>query len=392
MISGIYKDKETMDTGTDRKGTLPAYGKGVRFRWDPFMFSIFNRWLYTNNRPLWLKVYSNLYSAEGQYDYTSNDCGLNDCNVISSVNSILAAVKAGSGTDAQYTVDGIHIAANGCYMYRLDSETDGSGIHRGIRDLWFHCACFEGYEPLLSVGSMYDSFTDPVILLMRYAADHILGMNRGNTSADVQKVFMQTLSWILIKDEDTIRKYCNMIAHDPGIYIEGGALHDIIMGDDMGAFCSIGFSISGMSPSEKYREYIRVIEKVFPDIREDGKGAAAPEGRPEADSVRGVLEDSAAPEAGCSLDHLPDGMWDAVYRTDCRIKEIAAGLVEGFDRIPEDGDIQKKEMIARTAGELLEIRAAFQKFRKDNRDRLARALSDAEGLLAGCQGICSFKL
>lgn len=64
--------------------------------------------------------------------------------------------------------------------------------------------------------------------------------------------------------------------------------------------------------------------------------------------------------------------------------------MEGFDHIPEYGDIRKKELIARTTGELLEIRAAFQNFRKDNRDRLAKALSDAEGLLAGCQGYLKF--
>lgn len=378
-----------METKTDRT-TLPAYGKKVRFRWDPFMFSIFNRWLYMNNRPLWLKVYSNLYSAEGQYDYTSNDCGLDDSNVIRSVNSILAAVKAGSGSGAQYTVDGIHIACNGCYMYRLNKDTDDGGIHRGIEDLWFHCACFEGYEPLLSVGSMYDSFTAPVILLMQYMADHILSINGGNTSAEVQEVFMKDLSRILIKEENTVRTYCNIIASESGIYPEGSALHDIIMCDDMEAFCSIGFDISNMSPSEKYREYIRVIGKIFPDILEDGRGDAAPEERPEAESMPGVLEDSGGPETGCSLDYIPDVIWHAVYQTDCRIKEIAAGLVEGFDRIPEYGDIQKKELIARTAGELLEIRAAFQKFRKDNRDRLAKALSDAEGLLKECQGYLKF--
>ena len=378
-----------METNTDRT-TLPAYGKKIRFRWDPFMFSIFNRWLYMNNKPLWMKVYSNLYSAEGQYDYTSNDCGLYDSNVIRSVNNVLAAVKAGCGPDVQYTVDGVHIAANGCYMYRLNRETDNGGIHHGIEDLWFHCACFEGYEPLLSVGSMYDSFTDPVILLMRYMADHILSINGGNTSAEVQEVFMKDLSRILIKEENTVRTYCNIIASESGIYPEGSALHDIIMCDDMEAFCSIGFDISNMSPSEKYREYIRVIEKIFPDIREDGKGDAAPEERTEADSMRGVLDDSGGPETGCSLDYIPDVIWHAVYQTDCRIKEIAAGLVEGFDRIPEYGDIQKKELIARTAGELLEIRAAFQKFRKDNRDRLAKALSDAEGLLKECQGYLKF--
>lgn len=376
-----------METNTDRT-TLPAYGKKIRFRWDPFMFGIFNKWLYMNNRPLWLKVYSNLYSAVGQYDYTSNDCSLDDDNIIRSVNSVLEAVKACSASGAQYTVDGIDIAGNGCYMYRLDSETDSGGIHRGISDLWFHCACFEGYEPLLSVGNMYDSFTDPVILLMQYMADHILSINGGNTSAEVQEVFMKDLSRILIKEENTVRTYCNIIARESGmIYIEGSKLHDIIMRDDMEAFCSIGFDISNMSPSEKYREYIRVIGKIFPDILEDGREDATPEERPEADSMRGVLEDSGGPETGCSLDHMPAGLWDALYQTDCRIKEIAAGLVEGFDRIPEDGDIQKKELIAITAGELLEIRAAFQKFRKDNRDRLAKALSDAEGLLAGCQGI-----
>ena len=379
-----------METKTDRT-TLPAYGKKIRFRWDPFMFGIFNRWLYTNNRPLWLKVYSNLYSAVGQYDYTSNDCGLDDDNVVRSVDSVLATVKAGSASGTQYTVDGIHTACNGCYIYRLDKETDNGGIHRGIRDLWFHCACFEGYEPLLSVGSMYDSFTDPVILLMRCAADHVLGMNGGNTSADVQEVFMQVLSWILIKDEATIRTYSDIISRESWIHLEGRELCDIIMRDDMTAFCSIGFDISAMSPSEKYREYIKVIGKIFPEILEDGRGDAAPEGQPEADSMRGVLEDSGGPgggpETGCSMDRMPDTMWDALYQTDCRIKEIAAGLVEDFDRISEYGDLQKTELIARTAGELLEIRAAFQKFRKDNRDRLAKALSDAEELLAGCQGI-----
>ena len=379
-----------METKTDRTA-LPAYGKKVRFRWDPFMFSIFNRWLYMNNRPLWLKVYSNLYSAEGQYDCTSNDCGLNDGNVIRSVDSILAAVKAGCGSGVQYTVDGIHIACNGCYMYRLNEETVDSGIHRGIGDLWFHSACFEGYEPLLSVGNMYNSFTDPVILLMQYAADNILGMNGGNTSADVQKVFMEILSWILVKDENTIRKYSDMIAREYRICLEGCELYDVIMCDDMDTFCSIGFSISGMSPSEKYREYMRVIGKIFPDIREDSKEDTSPEEHAEeADSTHGILADSGGPETGCSLDCIPDVIWNAVYQTDCRLKEIAAGLVEGFDRIPEYGDIQKKELIARTAGELLEIRAAFQKFRKDNRDRLAKALSDAEGLLADCQEYLKF--
>ena len=357
------------------------------------MFGIFNRWLYMNNKLLWLKVYSNLYSALGQYDYTSNDCGLDDNNVTRSVDSVLAAVKRGSGSSAQYTVDGIHMTANGCYMYRLNSETDDGGIDRGIGDLWFHCACFEGYEPLLSVGNMYDSFTDPVILLMQYMADHILGINGGNTSADVQKVFMKDLSRILIKEENTLRTYCNIIARDSGICgigFEGGALHDIIMNDDMDAFCSIDFSVSSMSPSEKYREYIRVIGKIFPDILEDGEADAAPGECPEADSAHGVLEDSGGPETGCSLDRIQDAMWDTLYQADCRIKEITAGLVDSFDRIPEDGDIQKKELIARTAGDLLEIRAAFQKFRKDNRDRLARALSDAEGLLKECQGYLKF--
>ena len=377
-----------METNTDRT-TLPAYGKKIRFRWDPFMFGVFNRWLYMNNKLLWLKVYSNLYSALGQYDYTSNDCGLDDTNVIRSVDSVLAAVKAGSVSGAQYTVDGIHIAGNGCYMYRLNRETDNGTVHRGIGDLWFHCACFEGYEPLLSVGNMYDSFTAPVILLMQYMADHILSINGGNTSAEVQEVFMKDLSRILIKEENTVRTYCNIIASESGIYPEGSALHDIIMLDDMEAFCSIGFSVLDMSPSEKYREYIRIIEKIFPDILEDGKGDAVPEERPEDDSAHCILEDG-GPETGRSLDHIPDSLWDALYQTDCRVKEITAGLVEGFDRIPEYGDIQKKELIARTAGELLEIRAAFQKFRKDNRDRLAKALSDAEGLLAGCQGYLKF--
>lgn len=296
-----------METNTDMT-TLPAYGKKIRFRWDPFMFGIFNRWLYMNNRPLWLKVYSNLYSAVGQYDYTSNDCGLDDTNVVRSVDSVLAAVKAGSGSGAQYTVDGIHITCNGCYMYRLNRETDNGGIDRGIGDLWFHCACFEGYEPLLSVGNMYDSFTDPVILLMQYMADHILSINGGNTSAEVQEVFMKDLSRILIKEENTVRTYCNIIAHEHSICLEGCELHDIIMNDDMTAFCSIGFDISDMSPSEKYREYIRVIGKIFPEILEDSKGDAAPEERPEADSVHGILEDGGGPKTGRSMDHIPDAM------------------------------------------------------------------------------------
>lgn len=374
-----------METKTDRT-VLPVYGGKVRFRWDPFMFGIFNRWLYMNNKPLWLKVYSNLYSVEGQYEYTSNDCGLSDQLVIVSVNSITAAVRRGVDSGTGYTVMGIRIADNGCYIYRLDPQGDNgcSICIKGFEDLWFHCSCFEGYEPLLSVANMYDSFTDPVILLMQYMADHILSINGGNTSADVQEVFMKDLSRILIKEENTLRTYCNIIASESGVCLEGGVLHDIIMNDDMDAFCSIGFSISDMSPSEKYREYIRVIGKIFPDIPEDGKEDAAPEECPEAGSMDGILEDG-GPETGCSMDCIQEGLWDAVHRTDCRLKEIAAGLVEGFDSIPEDGDIQKKELIARTAGELLEIRAAFQKFRKDNRDRLAKALSDAEGLLAGCQ-------
>lgn len=379
-----------METKTDRT-VLPVYGGKVRFRWDPFMFGIFNRWLYEKNRQLWLKVYSNLYSVEGQYEYTSNDCGLSDQLVIVSVNSITAAVRRGVDSGTGYTVMGIRIADNGCYMYRLDPQGDNSSsvCIKGFEDLWFHCSCFEGYEPLLSVANMYDSFTDPVILLMRYAADYILKKNGGNTSADVQEMFMEELSRILIKDKNTIRTYCNIIAHEPGIYLEGGALHDIIMRDDMTAFDSIGFSVSDMSPAEKYQEYIETIKKIFPDIREED--TAPEEGQAEtagASDNTDILEDESG--CGCSLEHMPDGMWDTVYQTDCRIRGIVEQLVKKFDSMPEYEGIQEKEMIAGTIGRLLEIRTAFQKFRKDNRERLTRALSDAEGLLAGCQGYIQF--